>query len=92
EVYTRQKLEFVNRFHEEFREAYEKKELLEEIFSDEEWDTIQKLINRPMDFYADFYMSEEMILLREQIKLLRASKSWQVGNAIVYLPKKIFRR
>lgn len=91
-VADEKKLEFVKRFHEEFKESYEKKELREDVFDDGEWDIIQKLINRPMDFYADTYISEEMTQLREQIKLLKDSKSWQVGSAIVYLPKKILGR
>lgn len=85
----KEKLEFVRRFHDEFKMSYEKGELFGEIFDDQEWASIQELINRPIDFYADLKVREKENQLRWEINLIKASKSWKIGSAIVYWPKMI---
>lgn len=91
-IADRRKGEFINRFHKEFKESYEKGELPEEVFEDWEWDEIQELITSPMDFYAHLSAKRKEIQLRQEIDLIKESKSWKIGCAVVYLPKKILRR
>lgn len=96
------KWEFVNRMHQEFKESYEKKELLEEIFTDLEWDALQELLHSPIDFYVHRYAAgdknkvaqqkRELEQLRQEMKLLKSSKTWKVGSAVLYLPKKILKK
>ena len=89
---SEERLEFIKRFHKEFKASYEKGELPEEVFWDAEWDAIRELIESPMDFYAHLSANQKELQLRQEIDLIKTSKSWKIGSAVVYLPKKILGR
>ncbi|NBH82433.1 glycosyltransferase [bacterium C-53] len=95
QIADERKLEFVNRFYEEFKLSYEKNELKEEVFDDMDWDWVVELLTNPMDFYAHYYADsykKKVPQLKQQIDWMQASRAWKLGRAMAYLPNKILKR
>lgn len=97
------KLEYVQRFAEEFRKHQEDSLLDEELFEPGRWRKISKIIESPENYHelaeqgkaqqpqASNRLVEENRKLKEEINGIRYSISYKIGRMITYIPRKIRR-
>lgn len=95
------KIEYIQRFAEEFKQAEKLGELNEKVFTPFAWEQLQFIMNDPVGYhyYCKFDVKElekeirvqkkKVRTLRKRIKNLKASKTYKIGQAVTYLPKKI---
>lgn len=96
------KMEFLNRFSEEFREARDKGELQEDLFVGSGWSTISMIMDNPELYYANTVIVDQDAMTKDQeiahLKVLleareqelnqvKNSKAFRVATALALLPR-----
>jgi hypothetical protein len=97
---------FIERMSAEFKWARQNGDLDSNYFLHWQWQKLTRIIDHPIDYYLDFYPSNDLEELQKQFNELRAehekvrnrlydierSTAWKVGRYVTWLPRVIKRK
>ena len=83
------KREYILHISEEYRQGQESGELIEDVFTKNQWDTIQFIIRDPEGYHYSNMLPSDMKAMTKELKNIKTSTSYKLGFMLTAIPRKI---
>ena len=83
------KREYILHISEEYRQGQESGELIEDVFTKNQWDSIQFIIRDPEGYFYSIMLPSDMKTMTKELKDIKTSTSYKLGFKLTAIPRKI---